>query len=463
MATLQFPVAISQCILSMGIAHLEPQWEFSVKSGNVTLNLTWEHVNTGTLAPGPPPGMKPLQHPLPQYRPDTNMYYKNTARARYVAPRFSRNNSIHRSDQDHQWRTTSQVPYTSTSVESCCTVPNYGHRPNTLVTTGSIDIASEHNNTNNFNKLIANSITFQKSVDEDDDDDGDEDDEEDEDDEDNGEDEEDDNMTQESVPCEVTSNTSHILPSISDKFNTDEKIGDIDSDNISNDDSDQENSQIDTLMNILYTNDHASADDLSKNNLTYETPDISSTMTTLTICEVVSNSTPSCTLPFTEYACSAHSQADAHISAIPSSNSSVSGDDFHQQSSSELDMNETRPITSNNETQNSDEPRFLSENETCETLNSWVEDLTKFLRTDDNFSRLIDSGWKTSSVPNRGCKDDNDVYALGALIGYVVRYSNGAILQSQTRSSKSLKSLLNNVYRHYNIPSDQYIKPNDSL
>ena len=38
MATLQFPVALSQCILSMGIAHLEPQWEFSVKSGNVTLN-----------------------------------------------------------------------------------------------------------------------------------------------------------------------------------------------------------------------------------------------------------------------------------------------------------------------------------------------------------------------------------------------------------------------------------------
>ena len=59
-------------------------------------------------------------------------------------------------------------------------------------------------------------------------------------------------MTQESVPCEVTSNTSHILPSISDKFNTDEKIGDIDSDNISNDDSDQENSQIDTLIVLLH-------------------------------------------------------------------------------------------------------------------------------------------------------------------------------------------------------------------
>jgi hypothetical protein len=437
MATLQFPIGISQCILSMGIAHLEPQWDFSVKSGKVTLNLTWEHVNTGTLAPGPPPGMKPVQHPLPQYNPVPNMYYKNTARARYVAPRFSHNNSISRSDQDPQWRTTSQVLYTDTSVENVHAVPKYGHRLNNHFTSGCNDITSdEHNNTNNCNELITNNITSQKI--------------------------DDDDMKQESLLCEVTSNPSHISLSISDKSNTDEKMGDIDSDNCSDSDSDRENSQIDSFMNTLYENDHESEDNVSESNSTGETPDISisSAMTTVMVCEVISNSTPSCTLPVNEMTCSALSQTDAHISAILSSNISVSGDDFHQQSSSEVDMAET--CTNNNETQDSDEPRFLSDNETCETLNSWVEDLTQFLRAEDNFSRLIDSGWKTSSVPNRGCKDDNDAYALDALIGYVVRFSNGALLRSQTRSSKSLKALLNGVYRHYNIPSKEYIKSNDS-
>ena len=44
MATLNFPVGISQCILSMGIAHIEPSWNFSVTSGKVSLNLSWDQV-----------------------------------------------------------------------------------------------------------------------------------------------------------------------------------------------------------------------------------------------------------------------------------------------------------------------------------------------------------------------------------------------------------------------------------
>ena len=55
MVTLNFPVGISQCLLSMGIAHAEPQWNFSVTSGKVTINLEWDHINTGTVKPGPPP------------------------------------------------------------------------------------------------------------------------------------------------------------------------------------------------------------------------------------------------------------------------------------------------------------------------------------------------------------------------------------------------------------------------
>ena len=100
MATLQFPVGISQCILSMGIAHLEPEWNFSITSGKVLLNLTWNQVNTGKLAPGPPPGMAPVQHPLKPSYLSSPVYRNNTARN--MPPRFNKFSS--RSERDVQWR-----------------------------------------------------------------------------------------------------------------------------------------------------------------------------------------------------------------------------------------------------------------------------------------------------------------------------------------------------------------------
>ena len=104
MATLQFPVGISQCILSMGIAHLEPSWNFSVTQGKVTLNLSWDHVNTGQICPGPPPCMKPLQVHCPKPQSYGQIYSRNR---NYTAPRFNKSKTLCRSDHDVQWRNNS--------------------------------------------------------------------------------------------------------------------------------------------------------------------------------------------------------------------------------------------------------------------------------------------------------------------------------------------------------------------
>ena len=107
MATLQFPTGMSQLLLSMGIAGLEPKWNFSVSPGKVSLNLTWVHVNTGTIAPGPPPGMAPVQQPIKRN------YFSSigTNIARHLPPRLNKRNHYHdrisRSEQDLQWRESS--------------------------------------------------------------------------------------------------------------------------------------------------------------------------------------------------------------------------------------------------------------------------------------------------------------------------------------------------------------------
>jgi len=104
MATLQFPVGISQLLLSMGIAGIEPKWNFSVSPGKVSMNLTWEHVNTGTIAPGPPPGISPVPHPVKQryFSAGGNNF------TRHLPPRFNKKNRYHetcsRSEKDLQWR-----------------------------------------------------------------------------------------------------------------------------------------------------------------------------------------------------------------------------------------------------------------------------------------------------------------------------------------------------------------------
>ena len=98
------------------------------------------------------------------------------------------------------------------------------------------------------------------------------------------------------------------------------------------------------------------------------------------------------------------------------------------------------------------EPRMLSKNESRESIDAWSKQITDYLCSDEHFSRIVDMEWKKTSVPYRGLDSDNDVFILEALIGQVVRFANGAILNYQTKTCKSLKHLLANVYRHYNIP-----------
>ena len=116
MATLNFPVGISQCILSMGIAHIEPSWNFSVTSGKVSLNLSWDQVNTGTVLPGPPPGMKPIQVHNP--KPQNNIAEKSRPR-NYTAPRFNKFKTARRSDYDVQWRKNSPNPESHCDKTPC--------------------------------------------------------------------------------------------------------------------------------------------------------------------------------------------------------------------------------------------------------------------------------------------------------------------------------------------------------
>jgi hypothetical protein len=108
--------------------------------------------------------------------------------------------------------------------------------------------------------------------------------------------------------------------------------------------------------------------------------------------------------------------------------------------------------TSKSENSETNEPRSLSKDESRESIDEWAVDITGYLRCNDDFSRIIDRGWQKSSKPFRGLDNDNDMYILEALIAQVVRFSNGSILGYQTKTCKSLKSLLNNVYRHFNIP-----------
>lgn len=103
MATLNFPVGISQCILSMGIAGIEPKWNFSVLPGKVTLNLEWNNVSTGTLVPGPPPVLHRHYFSPPVQSSPSRPYNA----ARYIPPRMRKHGFSHRSDIDHQWRSMS--------------------------------------------------------------------------------------------------------------------------------------------------------------------------------------------------------------------------------------------------------------------------------------------------------------------------------------------------------------------
>ena len=54
-ASLRFPKYLSDLIVSKGIAHIEPEWNFSISNGKLSLNLVWSNVQTDHLLLSPPP------------------------------------------------------------------------------------------------------------------------------------------------------------------------------------------------------------------------------------------------------------------------------------------------------------------------------------------------------------------------------------------------------------------------
>ena len=65
-ASLHFPKYLSDIIISKGVAHIEPEWNFTVSNGKFTLNLVWPNVSTDHLIMSPPP-FQATQHPPTGY------------------------------------------------------------------------------------------------------------------------------------------------------------------------------------------------------------------------------------------------------------------------------------------------------------------------------------------------------------------------------------------------------------
>ena len=53
--SLRFPTYLSDIIVSKGVGHLQPNWNFSLSNGSLSINLTWNNVPTENLILSPPP------------------------------------------------------------------------------------------------------------------------------------------------------------------------------------------------------------------------------------------------------------------------------------------------------------------------------------------------------------------------------------------------------------------------
>ena len=92
-ASLRFPKYLSDLIIAKGIAHLEPEWNFSISNGKLSLNLTWSNVPTEHLILSPPP-MPATRYPLTEFNNNSHRLYSsntNTPRSD-IPPRFLNKN-----------------------------------------------------------------------------------------------------------------------------------------------------------------------------------------------------------------------------------------------------------------------------------------------------------------------------------------------------------------------------------
>ena len=101
-ASLRFPKYLSDLIIAKGIAHLEPEWNFSISNSKLSLNLTWSNVPTEHLILSPPP-MPATRHPSTN---SSNLHrsYTSTTPVRnhsVVPPRFLNKNAKKKNEKPY--------------------------------------------------------------------------------------------------------------------------------------------------------------------------------------------------------------------------------------------------------------------------------------------------------------------------------------------------------------------------
>lgn len=122
-----FPKYLSDLIIAKGIAHLEPEWNFSISNGKLSLNLTWSNVPTEHVILSPPP-MPATRYPLTEfYNNSHRLYSSNTNTPRSdIPPRFLNKNVKNKKEKPYYC---SQVPVNK-SVHSRPTYPEEMRRNN---------------------------------------------------------------------------------------------------------------------------------------------------------------------------------------------------------------------------------------------------------------------------------------------------------------------------------------------
>lgn len=442
MATLQFPTGISQCLLSMGIAYTEPRWHFSVTAGKVALNLEWDGTNTGTLLPGPPPEIhKQYFYPsMKNSRPVDNS-------ARYIPPRMRKSRYSHSSDIDNDWRSNSPATNMQKGNSTTCKSQDTAIVSENHSQKAELGVHNDNSSDLSYNR--ASAVNKCKNVPSS-------------------------SFDSDTVNKEkpIASLQSDIVVQSADYNITTSMHNDLSDSEHDTDDSKSDNdshvsydSDIDSISSNTGTlcKSDSECGNLSDNHVQLEhnkeePNDISlcETGSPISVCTLSEQKTVSYD---PEPAVELLLITDNHVISISGCDSHVDG-----AMNSDLNVDNVSKVTGTNSSEfhegeihkgeyhEINEPRILSKEESRESVTAWELEITKYLCSDDAFGPIIHRGWQKSSVRFRGLDNETELIILDALIAQVVRYSNGAILGYQTKSCKSLKSLLNNVYRYHNIP-----------
>ena len=433
MATLQFPVGISQCILSMGIAHLEPSWNFSVTQGKVTLNLSWDNVNTGQICPGPPPGMKPIQ----VHCPKPQSYYRiNSKNRNYTAPRFNKPQTVNRSDYDVQWRNNSNISESNdvSGYQKQLVIPvnDNSHVSDSLVSaTGN---TADDVTLNNDKISLAGSDTQVTGQPDSAESDGL-----------NGE------LTTLFTDASgiISNNNSHYNANIidhvshnSDNIDHDHRIR---YDDVVNEDDDDENNSSDYSAGIdmdIPKSDILSSDDESSSNAVDQ-------------CDQQ--------LPNENVDFFSANGSDASKNTIPQS--VLSNIDKHRDKFDEIS---TDTIVIESDTLEPDEHEkvneeipcdmyVLTENEDIVSLDQWKTKTISYLHQFEGFVPFLDGlMWEVvspSQNDNRGLPD-MQVFALNAMLGEIARRCPDCLWDKIFKYSTSIENVWNSIYSKYGVVND---------